>query len=159
MCEYTCAGGKMTRGITVGATYEAVLASKGETPTKEAMFRAQVVGWCIEWMQACFLVLDDIMDDSSVRRGQPCWYKVPGVGKMAINDGLILESCIWILLKKHLKADAATYLALTELFQVRPPLLRPLRTNPSSARYKDEPLVRIIKEYTAPPSARGRRSR
>ena len=121
MCEYTCAGGKMTRGITVGATYEAVLASKGQTPTKEAMFQAQVVGWCIEWLQACFLVLDDIMDDSSVRRGQPCWYKVPGVGKMAINDGLILESCIWILLKKHLKSDPATYLALTELFQVLDP--------------------------------------
>ena len=27
MCDYTCAGGKMTRGITVGATYEAVLKS------------------------------------------------------------------------------------------------------------------------------------
>jgi len=118
MCDYTCEGGKMTRGITVGNTYEAVLKSKGETPTAEALFKAKVVGWCIEWLQACFLVLDDIMDDSSVRRGQPCWYKVPGVGKMAINDGLILESCMWILLKKHIKADdPAMYLAITELFQ------------------------------------------
>ncbi|MGB1592016.1 MAG: FPP/GGPP synthase family protein, partial [Promethearchaeia archaeon] len=118
MCDYTCAGGKMTRGITVGNTFAAVLQSRGQTPTADELFRADVVGWCIEWLQACFLVLDDIMDDSSVRRGQPCWYKVPGVGKMAINDGLILESCMWILLKKHLKSvDAATYVAVTELFQ------------------------------------------
>lgn len=33
------------------------------------------VGWCIEWMQAYFLVADDIMDESITRRGQPCWYK------------------------------------------------------------------------------------
>eukprot|EP00001_Collodictyon_triciliatum_P105175 18481_4 len=91
--------------------------SKQRRDAHSAEFQAKVVGWCIEWMQACFLVLDDIMDDSSVRRGQPCWYKLPDVGKMAINDGLILESCMWILLKKHLRADAGLYMAVTELFQ------------------------------------------
>jgi farnesyl diphosphate synthase len=42
--------------------------------SKDLMFKAQVVGWCIEWLQAAFLVWDDIMDESVTRRGQPCWY-------------------------------------------------------------------------------------
>lgn len=30
-------------------------------------------------LQAYFLVLDDVMDNSHTRRGQPCWFKVPKV--------------------------------------------------------------------------------
>ena len=61
------------------------------------------VGWCIEWLQAFFLVADDMMDHSITRRGQPCWYKVPKVGLNACNDCIVLEACIYKILKKHTK--------------------------------------------------------
>lgn len=41
------------------------------------------VGWCIEWLQAYFLVADDIMDESITRRGQPCWYKARAGRRLA----------------------------------------------------------------------------
>jgi len=59
------------------------------------------IGWCIEWLQAFFLVADDMMDHSITRRGQPCWYKVPKVGMNACNDCIILEACIYKILKRH----------------------------------------------------------
>ena len=40
--------------------------------------RGSVLGWCVEWLQAFFLVADDVMDRSVTRRGAPCWYKVRG---------------------------------------------------------------------------------
>lgn len=64
-------------------------------------FLAMSVGWCIEWLQAFFLVADDMMDHSITRRGQPCWYRVPKVGMNACNDCIILEACIYKILKKH----------------------------------------------------------
>ena len=68
-----------------------------------------------EFLQAFFLVSDDIMDSSPTRRGQPCWYKVPGVEMVAINDAFMLESSIYILLKKYFKQHPA-YVDLLELF-------------------------------------------
>ena len=73
---------------------------KGVVDEKQA-FLAMTVGWCIEWLQAFFLVADDMMDHSITRRGQPCWYKVPKVGLNACNDCIILEACIYKILKKH----------------------------------------------------------
>jgi farnesyl diphosphate synthase len=71
--------------------------------SKETQFLAMTVGWCIEWLQAFFLVADDMMDHSITRRGQPCWYKVPKVGLNACNDCIVLEACIYKILKKHVK--------------------------------------------------------
>lgn len=66
-------------------------------------------------LQAVFLVSDDIMDQSITRRGQPCWYRVPTVGNIAINDSLMLEGAIYHLLKKHFRTEPY-YLDLLELF-------------------------------------------
>ena len=37
-----------------------------------------------------FLVADDMMDASVTRRGGPCWYKLPEVQTIAINDAFLL---------------------------------------------------------------------
>lgn len=74
------------------------------------------LGWLIELLQAFFLVSDDIMDSSVTRRGQPCWYRQPGVGMVAINDAFMLESAIFVLLRAHFRKHPA-YIDLVELFQ------------------------------------------
>ncbi|CAH8496422.1 unnamed protein product [Schistosoma turkestanicum] len=52
-----------------------------------------LIGWCIELLHAGFLVLDDIIDNSTLRRGQPCWHCTQidsNRGLIGINDGLYL---------------------------------------------------------------------
>jgi farnesyl diphosphate synthase len=73
------------------------------------------LGWLTELLQAFFLVSDDIMDSSITRRGEPCWYRHPGVGMIAINDAFMLESSIYLILKKRFRSHPA-YLDLIELF-------------------------------------------
>ncbi|CAH2327566.1 farnesyl pyrophosphate synthase [Pelobates cultripes] len=77
--------------------------------------RALTVGWCVELLQAFFLVADDIMDNSVTRRGQPCWYKKDGIGLDAVNDSFLLEASIYRLLKKYCRGQTY-YLHLLELF-------------------------------------------
>ena len=55
------------------------------------------------------------MDHSITRRGQPCWYRVPGVGDIAVNDAFMLEGAIYHLLKKHFREEPY-YVHLLELF-------------------------------------------
>jgi len=68
-----------------------------------------------ELLQAFFLVSDDIMDSSITRRGQPCWYRQPSVGMVAINDAFMLESAIYTLLKKYFRSHPS-YIEMIELF-------------------------------------------
>ncbi|PWU83783.1 putative farnesyl pyrophosphate synthase [Trypanosoma cruzi] len=71
----------------------------------------------IEFLQAHYLVEDDIMDGSVMRRGKPCWYRFPGVTtQCAINDGIILKSWTQIM-AWHYFADRPFLKDLLCLFQ------------------------------------------
>ncbi|KAK9471954.1 isoprenoid synthase domain-containing protein [Dipodascopsis tothii] len=111
---YNAVGGKLNRGISVVDTY-AILTGKDELSDAEYK-RCAVLGWGIELLQAFFLVSDDIMDSSKTRRGQPCWYLQPKVGMIAINDAFMMETSIYMLLKKHFRQEPY-YIDLIELFQ------------------------------------------
>lgn len=55
------------------------------------------------------------MDNSKTRRGQLCWFRQPSTGLIAINDAMLLESCLFSLLKTHFKSEPY-YTDLMELF-------------------------------------------
>ncbi|OSD02215.1 farnesyl-diphosphate synthase [Trametes coccinea BRFM310] len=110
--DYNVPGGKLNRGMSVVDSVEIL---KGRTLSDDEYFKAALLGWCIELLQAFFLVSDDMMDQSVTRRGQPCWYKVEGVNYIAINDSFMLEGSIYYLLKKHFRSEPY-YVHLLELF-------------------------------------------
>nr|GEY61583.1 farnesyl diphosphate synthase [Tanacetum cinerariifolium] len=112
MLDYNVPGGKLNRGLSVVDSYKLL---KGEELTEDEVFLACALGWCIEWLQAYFLVLDDIMDESHTRRGQPCWFRLPKVGMIAVNDGVVLRNHIPRILKKHFRGKAY-YADLLDLF-------------------------------------------
>ena len=105
-------GGKLNRGVSVLDT-TSILSSAPLTPLQT--HSASTLGWLTELLQAFFLVSDDIMDSSHTRRSQPCWFRFPTVGMIAINDAFMLESAIYVLLKKHFRTHPQ-YLDLIELF-------------------------------------------
>eukprot|EP00794_Sanderia_malayensis_P016956 gene16956-18663_t len=93
--EYNSKGGKCNRGLMVPVCLEYL---KGRQLTDDEITNANYLGWCIEFLQAFLLVADDIVDRSELRRGKPCWYKLPEVGLVAINDAFIIESVVYHLL-------------------------------------------------------------
>jgi farnesyl diphosphate synthase len=70
---------------------------------------------CDLQLQAYFLVLDDIMDNSVTRRGRPCWYLHKNLGTAAVNDGLLLEHGLYQLLNRYCR-DKPYYINILELF-------------------------------------------
>ncbi|KAF3451904.1 hypothetical protein FNV43_RR08000 [Rhamnella rubrinervis] len=113
MLDYNVPGGKLNRGLSVIDSYK--LLKEGQELTEDEIFLACALGWCIEWLQAYFLVLDDIMDNSYTRRGQPCWFRLDKVGLIAVNDGVLLRNHIPRVLKKHFR-EKPYYVDLIDLF-------------------------------------------
>ncbi|TFY81328.1 hypothetical protein EWM64_g2688 [Hericium alpestre] len=109
--DYNVPGGKLNRGLSV---VDSVEIFKGRPLTDDEYLKAAILGWGVEL--AYFLVTDDLMDGSITRRGQPCWYRVPKVGNIAVNDGGMLKSCIFVLVKNHFKREPY-YVDLLELYQ------------------------------------------
>nr|XP_043635347.1 farnesyl pyrophosphate synthase-like isoform X1 [Erigeron canadensis] len=112
MLDYNVPRGKLNRGLSVVDSYKLL---KGEELTEDEFFLACALGWCIEWLIAYAMVLDDIIDESHTRRGQPCWFRLPKVGMIAVNDGLVLRNHIARILKKHFRGKPY-YVDLLDLF-------------------------------------------
>lgn len=77
--------------------------------------QSAALGWCVEFLQAFFLVADDVMDDSVTRRGQPCWFRLPEIKLIAINDSFLLESFVYKILKRYFGTETY-YPQLVDLF-------------------------------------------
>ncbi|KAJ8765106.1 hypothetical protein K2173_010590 [Erythroxylum novogranatense] len=113
MLDYNVPRGKLDRGLSVVYCYKSLM--EGKELSENEIFLTSVLGWCIEWLQAFALIIDDIMDNSHTRRGQPCWFRVPKVGMIAINDGLILRNQVGRILKTYFR-DQPFYEELLDLF-------------------------------------------
>ncbi|XP_034476789.1 farnesyl pyrophosphate synthase [Drosophila innubila] len=111
--QYNVPRGKKNRGILTVLTYKNLVRSEDLTP--ENIKLAQYLGWCVEMLQSFFIISDDVMDNSTTRRGQKCWHKVENVGLTAINDALMIENALYSLLKQHF-SHLDCYVALMELF-------------------------------------------
>jgi farnesyl diphosphate synthase len=135
--EHNMWGGKMNRGLIAYLTC-VKLSEKDGKLTEGRRRGAAAVGFGLEMMQASFLVEDDIMDKSETRRGRDCWYRVPGIGLMAINDASMLECFIHNLLKSHC-SSSRNYIRILDLFQVR------LSSN--TIRHDFKPLIRLLPSF------------
>jgi len=105
--------GKLNRGLSVIDSY--MLLREGTEVDDEDFYLACVLGWCVEWLQASALVLDDITDNAYTRRDNLCWYKLPTVGLSAINDGVLLKCHVQAIIKRYFK-DKFYFLDLLELW-------------------------------------------
>lgn len=109
---YNLPHGKRNRGLAVVMTHKTLSDYYNQ---KSDLRRARMVGWCLELLQTHFLVLDDIMDESVMRRGQKCWHLKKNVGMIAINDSFFMQRRITYILKKHFK-ECHYYKELDDLF-------------------------------------------
>ncbi|ODM99800.1 Farnesyl pyrophosphate synthase [Orchesella cincta] len=109
--QYNVPHGKRNRGLATALAYKYLAPDE---LTDENVRLSYILGWCVEILQAFFLVSDDIMDGSETRRGRPCWYKVDNLGLAAVNDAILLEATIYQILKKHFK-DKSYYAKAMEV--------------------------------------------
>lgn len=111
--EYNLHLSNRKHGIIPVLTYRCI-AQKHEL-TAENIKLAQILGWCIEIVHVLSFITDDVVDNSDLRRGKVCWYKLDGVGLNVIHDSLLLENAVFKLLKKHF-SHLDCYIDLFELF-------------------------------------------
>nr|QYV43139.1 farnesyl diphosphate synthase [Colaphellus bowringi] len=111
--QYNVPTGKKTRGLSTVIAYK--MLEKPENLTPENVKLANVLGWCVELLRGFGVVIDDIIDNSEVRRNGPCWYKNDNVGLDAIYDGTLLENSVYSILRKYF-SQHPSYVQIVELF-------------------------------------------
>ncbi|XP_054158372.1 uncharacterized protein LOC128956682 [Oppia nitens] len=78
--------------------------------------RVYPLAWAVELTMLYFDMLDDVMDRSVTREGQPCWYTLPTVGMSAINDSTIVLSAINKIIKLYF-SDHQNYVEIVHCVQ------------------------------------------
>ncbi|XP_018404178.1 PREDICTED: farnesyl pyrophosphate synthase-like [Cyphomyrmex costatus] len=111
--QYTVPGGKKTRAFALIIAYK--LLAPSDQLTEENIRLIRILAWCLELFQAYLIVIDDIQDRSLLRRGKPCWYRYNDIGPAAINDGLLLQTAMFYLIRKYFK-EKDYYINLLEMF-------------------------------------------
>jgi len=160
--------GKMNRGLTVCASLDLIYKHTNQEVPEDIRKKGILLGWCIELLQAYFLVADDLMDKSETRRGNPCWYlqkrpmddarETDLIGTIAVNDSFLLRSAMFKLIKNHFRNESF-YADLIDLFnevtlQTELGQLLYLTSQPSSDRveikyFNIELYNKIVKYKTA----------
>ncbi|EUD67134.1 farnesyl pyrophosphate synthase [Plasmodium inui San Antonio 1] len=135
--DYNCLGGKNNRGILVILIYEYV---KNRDINNSEWEKAACLAWCIEILQASFLVADDIMDKGETRRNKYCWYLLKDVEtKNAVNDILMLYNSIYKLIEIYLRNESC-YVDVLSTFRdvtLKTIIGQHLDTNIFSDKYSD----------------------
>ncbi|XP_026742381.1 farnesyl pyrophosphate synthase 1-like [Trichoplusia ni] len=96
MVDYMVTGGKLDRGLAVTAAYQFLEAPENITENK--LHSARILGWCAEMTHAYLVIVDDIIDYSTTRRGKLCWHRQPHVGINAVNDSSLMYQALMELL-------------------------------------------------------------
>lgn len=113
--QYNVSGGRKTCGLTVQFAYRHLCEKNPSNLTPENIRLVQIMGWCVEMLQAFSLMYDDIMDGAESRRGRVCWHRKDGVGLKACNDAVLIEAGIYHVLRRYFQ-DKPYYLDCMELF-------------------------------------------
>ncbi|CAG2176053.1 unnamed protein product, partial [Oppiella nova] len=112
---YNVPHGKRNRGLACVQTYRIIAEQRGVEPSDGDMELARILGWTVEILQAFFLIVDDMMDQSVTRRGQSCWYKLPYVGLMSCNDSIMVDQHMYRVLRLYF-SDKPYYQKIVDLY-------------------------------------------
>ncbi|XP_035218493.1 farnesyl pyrophosphate synthase-like, partial [Stegodyphus dumicola] len=113
--NYNVRTGKKIRGLAVLKAFKFLSQNKYSA---EDLNLACILGWCIEMLQAFFIITDDVMDESTMRRGKICWYQKPEVGLCAVNDAILLHCGVYKVLRKHFEGLKSYMNILHEFIEV-----------------------------------------
>ena len=72
--DYNVVNGKLNRGLFVVKAFQMISNQMKVEIKDEEKHISRIVGWILEILQTFAVIVDDIMDRSTTRRGKPCWY-------------------------------------------------------------------------------------
>ncbi|KAI6238316.1 Farnesyl pyrophosphate synthase [Aphelenchoides fujianensis] len=109
--DHCMGNGKFARSCLALDTFRALRPDADERTLQSAA----KVSTSLEFLQSFFLIMDDVTDGSEMRRGKPCWYRMPNVGLTAINHGLQLDLAATEVIRREMHAHPKKYALLDEM--------------------------------------------
>uniref|UniRef100_A0A915EMH9 Farnesyl pyrophosphate synthase n=1 Tax=Ditylenchus dipsaci TaxID=166011 RepID=A0A915EMH9_9BILA len=124
--------GKCARSQLVLKTYQAL----EPTTSQDELLNVAKMAATVELLQSFFLIIDDVIDHSKLRRGKPCWYTMDGVGLTAILDGLILDKAIDLVIDRAIPSHPRKLSVLKSIFETNRKTLMGQRLDCDTTAYK-----------------------